>query len=403
VRLAAIERYDILDAPQEATFDRIVAIVAAVFDVSAALITFVDRDRSWYAAEKGMGKREMPRSDNMCDTVIRQDAVYVVNDASVAEEATVRPLLKAGLRFYAGVPLRTRDGIKIGTICAIDPRPREVTEREKEILRDLAEVVVDELELRIAARKIAEADEALRQLNTQLERVSRNKSSFLADLSHELRTPLNGILGASELLSQGVFGELNERQDEYVGDIRTSGEHLLRLINDVLDLNRIEAGQVDLESEAIPVNGLLQGCAALVRSLVSARALDLRVEAAPEGLTVAGDERRLTQVLCNLLSNAVKFSPEGGCIRLGASERELEVLFSVEDDGPGIAPEFQERIFEQFFRTATDREGTGLGLPLARRLVELHGGRIWVETSPGRGSRFAFTLPRALTSSARRQ
>lgn len=393
VRLAAIERYEILDSPREETFDRIASVASAVLGTSMALITLVDRERSWHKAELGMGIDEMPRADEMCDTVISQDGVFVINDAHQAPRDVVMPMLKAGLRFYAGAPLRTYDGVKIGTLCAIDTEPHEVTERQKQVLLDLAKVVIDEMELRVAARKMAAADAELRRLNHELEAASRNKSEFLASMSHELRTPLNGILGASELLGQGLFGPLNEKQQEYVGDIQQSGAHLLRLIDDVLDLSRIEAGQFALQREAIDVASLMQGCAAVVRGLASSRSVELAVEPPRETLTLHADERRMTQVACNLLSNALKFSPPGGNVTFRSWRDGDTVVFAVEDQGPGIPHEAQDRIFEQFYRVASDSEGTGLGLPLAKQLLQLHGGRVWLESEPGRGSRFYFSLP----------
>lgn len=394
-RVAALEHYDILDSPREASFDRVVEAVSALFDVEVAMITFVERDRSWYKAELGMGVSEMPRTDNMCDATMSQDGVLVINDANLAPREQVLPLLRKGFRFYAGAPLRTRDGTKIGTVCAVGRRPREVTPRERTILLHLADIVIDELELRLAARRMAEADRALRELNRRLEVANRNKTEFLASMSHELRTPLNGILGASELLGQGLFGEMNAKQREYVADIYQSGTHLLRLIEDILSLSRIEAGQVELQEEDLDVASYMESCVTVVRGVIGAKALTLNVGIPDERLTIRGDERRLTQVGCNLLSNAIKFSPERSAISFRAWRDGSQAVFTVEDNGPGIPLEFQDRVFEQFFRAPTDHEGTGLGLSLAKQLVELHGGTIWVESEPGRGSMFYFSLPLA--------
>ena len=393
-RLAAIGRLDILDTPPEATFDRVLDILRAVLGVTGAFLTFVDRDRSFYKAISGIEfPASTPRQDNMCDAVIAQDGVLVIADSHTAPEELVRPLLKAGMRFYAGAPLRTKEGIIVGTVCAIDPRPRELTETERQIMLHLSDIVIDELELRLAALQMAQADLELRRLNQELEVTSRNKSEFLAAMSHELRTPLNGILGASELLGQGLFGELNPKQSEYVDDIHRSGEHLLHLIEDVLDLSRVEAGQTELRREAIDVEGLMQGCEAIVRGLAESRSIKLRVVAPESSITLRMDERRIAQVACNLLSNALKFTPASGTVTFSAAVEGDDVVFSVEDEGPGIAPEFTERIFEQFFRVPSDQEGTGLGLALAKQLVELHGGRLWVEPRQPAGSRFSFSIP----------
>lgn len=393
-RLEALGRYEILDSPREATFDRIVAILVSVLNVPGAAITFVDRDRSWYKAEIGMPFSGTHRTDNMCDSVIRQDGLIVINDAHVAPREAVLPLLNAGFRFYCGVPLKTADGINVGTLCAIDVRPRELSESETQVLTHLAEVVVDEMELRLAASKLAESDAELRRLNRQLETASQNKSAFLASMSHELRTPLNGILGATELLKQGLFGPLSPKQAEYMDDIDASGRHLLRLIEDVLDLSGIEAGQTRLDRQPLDVTALMESCVHVVRGALEAKSVHLIIEPPDPSFTVMTDERRTAQVACNLLSNALKFTPERGTVLFKAWRDGDEGVFLVQDEGPGVPAEFRVRIFEQFFRVHNDREGTGLGLPLAKQLVELQGGRVWLDSEAGiQGARFYFSLP----------
>jgi len=237
------------------------------------------------------------------------------------------------------------------------------------------------------------AEEAMRRLNKQLEEASRHKSEFLATLSHELRTPLNAILGASELLAEGLFGELNEKQVEYAGDIHESGTLLLSLINDVLDLSKVEAGKLDLHLSHFDLRSLMESSAVIVRERAAGKSLELNVIPPPEEVVVEADERKIKQIVYNLLSNAVKFTPEKGRVVFTAHQHGDEVIFAVEDTGPGIPDEFHERIFEEFFQTPGSREGTGLGLTLAKRLVELHGGRIWLESDTGQGSRFFFAIP----------
>jgi len=239
-------------------------------------------------------------------------------------------------------------------------------------------------------------NDELRRLYAELETASRHKSEFLANMSHELRTPLNAIIGFSQVLLQRMFGEITEKQREYLDDILSSGNHLLSLINDVLDLSKVEAGQVVLELGAFSLREALARGVVMVRERATTSGVRLALELAPEADLVEGDERRIRQVAFNLLSNAVKFTPAGGSVTVATARVDGEVQVSVTDTGPGIAPEDEERIFEQFRQTELGvqaREGTGLGLALSKRLVELHGGRIWVESEPGRGSRFVFTLP----------
>jgi len=230
----------------------------------------------------------------------------------------------------------------------------------------------------------------------QLESASRHKSEFLANMSHELRTPLNAIIGFTQVLQQKLFGEVNDKQEEYLGDINSSANHLLELINDVLDLSKVEAGQVELDVEQFSLREALERGVAMIRERASKDGVGVQLELDPGVDLVDGDERRIRQVVFNLLSNAVKFTPVGGNVDISSARLDGDVYVSIADTGPGIAPEDQERIFEEFQQTelgAEEREGTGLGLALSKKLIELHGGRIWVESEPGKGSKFTFTLP----------
>jgi two-component system, NtrC family, sensor kinase len=245
-------------------------------------------------------------------------------------------------------------------------------------------------------RELQQALTELSRKGRQLEVASKHKSEFLANMSHELRTPLNAIIGFSQVLRQRLFGPINEKQEEYLDDILSSGNHLLDLINDVLDLSKVEAGQVELEVATFSLREALERGVMIVREPAMNHGVRLSVELAPGVDLVEGDERRLRQVIVNLLSNAVKFTPEGGSIVVASAQVDGEMQVSVTDTGPGIAAADRERIFEEFQQTdvgVQQREGTGLGLALSKRLVELHGGRIWVESELGHGSRFVFTLP----------
>jgi signal transduction histidine kinase len=251
-------------------------------------------------------------------------------------------------------------------------------------------------ELGSLAANVNRMNDELRRVYGELEAASRHKSEFLANMSHELRTPLNAILGFSQVLQQRLFGEVNGKQAEYLEDILSSGNHLLSLINDVLDLSKVEAGQVELEVAPFSLREALERGVVTVRERATQNDVRLTLSLAPDTEVVIGDERRLRQVVFNLLANAVKFTPPGGRIDVASERGDGEIRVSVADTGPGIAADDQVRIFEEFHQTsvgAQQREGTGLGLALSKRLVELHGGRIWVESELGRGSRFVFTLP----------
>jgi signal transduction histidine kinase len=215
-------------------------------------------------------------------------------------------------------------------------------------------------------------------------------------MSHELRTPLNAVIGFSEVLLQRMFGELNAKQDEYLKDIYASGQHLLSLINDILDLSKIEAGRMELELTEFDFPTAIDNALMLVRERAGRRSVALQTAVDGQLGQIQGDERKIRQVVLNLLSNAIKFTPDGGRIEVGAKLVDGSVEVSVSDTGVGIAPEDQEAVFEEFRQVGTaDKkvDGTGLGLTLCRKFVELHGGKVWVKSEVGVGSTFTFTIP----------
>jgi len=251
-------------------------------------------------------------------------------------------------------------------------------------------------ELGALGANVNRMNDELDRLYRELEMTSRHKSEFLANMSHELRTPLNSIIGFSQVLRERMFGDLNEKQEEYVNDILSSGYHLLSLINDVLDLSKVEAGQLELEVAPFSLRDALESGVVMVKERATTNDVRLTLESDPHVDVVEADERRVRQVIFNLLSNAVKFTPEGGSVNVSSSRLNGEIHVSVADTGPGIAREDHARIFEEFQQTdvgAGEPEGTGLGLALSKRLIELHGGRLWVESELGKGSTFTFALP----------
>jgi len=252
-------------------------------------------------------------------------------------------------------------------------------------------------ELGTLAMNLNRMSDELGRLYEQLEAANRHKSEFLANMSHELRTPLNAVIGFSDVLLERTFGELNDKQEQYVSIVLGSGRHLLSLINDILDLSKIEAGRMELELGEFDVPLAIDNAVTLVRDRAANHGLTLVIDVEPELGTLVGDERKLKQILLNLLSNAVKFTPDGGRVGVRAVRADGAVEISVSDTGIGIAPEDQEAVFEEFRQVGTDvvrkREGTGLGLALTRKFVGLHGGTIRVESELGKGSTFTFTLP----------
>jgi signal transduction histidine kinase len=257
-------------------------------------------------------------------------------------------------------------------------------------------------ELGELAANVNRMNDELGRLYQALEEVSRHKSAFLATMSHELRTPLNAVIGFSDVLHEQMAGDLNEKQMQYVTAIHTSGRHLLTLINDILDLSKIEAGRMELQISNFALAAMLQNSVALFREQAALHGVTLRLDAGASVGVIEADERLLKQVLFNLLSNALNFTSRGGNVQVVARHDVGGVVIRVSDDGVGIALADQARIFEEFEQVgrSTVQEGTGLGLALSRRFVELHGGRLTVESALGQGSTFTFNLPSAAGSNA---
>jgi signal transduction histidine kinase/CheY-like chemotaxis protein len=308
------------------------------------------------------------------------------------QEAPLDPhlnvLAETGWRSLVAVPM-LREGRIIGAMVI----RRHTPGRTPQGIYDLLETFASQSALALINAQL------YRQLERQsaaLEIASRHKSEFLASMSHELRTPLNAIIGFSEVLLERMFGELNERQDEYLRDIWSSGKHLLELLNDILDLSKIEAGQMVLNRSDLVVGESLEYCLSMVRERALKQRVLLSLEVDPGVGLLNADRLRFRQVVLNLLSNAVKFTPEGGRVDVRAFIRDRELVVLVADTGVGVPAEDRERIFDSFqqgTRSSGQVEGTGLGLTLSKRILELHGGRIWVDSEAGQGSTFGFAVP----------
>jgi signal transduction histidine kinase len=294
-----------------------------------------------------------------------------------------------GFRSVLWAPM-LRSGAAIGTISVTRRAPGPFSEQQIALMKTFADQAVIAIENARLFREIQEK-------SAQLEIANKHKSEFLANMSHELRTPLNAIIGFSEVLIDKMFGEVNEKQLDYLKDIHESGRHLLSLINDILDLSKIEAGRMDLEISTFHLPTALSNAMTLVRERAQRHSIALGLAVDPRLGEFQADERKFKQIVVNLLSNAVKFTPDAGRVDVSATLDTSQVAIAVKDTGIGIAPEDQALIFEEFRQAGRDytrkAEGTGLGLALTKRFVELHGGAIRLESAPGKGSTFTITLP----------
>jgi signal transduction histidine kinase len=297
-------------------------------------------------------------------------------------------ILEAGFRALLVMPLLRPDRI-VGALVVRRREPGEFPASTVDLLQTFAVQSVVAIQ---NARLFGEIEEKGRELAV----ASQHKSQFLANMSHELRTPLNAILGYTELIIDDIYGVAPPKMREVLDRVQRNGKHLLGLINDVLDLSKIEAGQLSLQLGNFSIREMLQGVYAAVEPLATAKQLALKLDV-PQGLPQGrGDERRLSQVVLNLVGNAIKFTDQGE-VKISAKSVNGSFTVAVKDTGPGIDAADQQKIFEEFQQadnsSTRSKGGTGLGLAISRRIVEMHGGRLWVESEPGHGSIFAFTLP----------
>jgi signal transduction histidine kinase/ActR/RegA family two-component response regulator len=383
----------------DAVLDSIVCNAVRLTDADGGSIMEYDERTDAFVVRTAYGSAQT-LLDRLRATTIRRESTLVGRAATerrplqVADLATVpldphlEVLYRDGWRSMLAIPMLRGDLI-VGVVVIRRRSTGSFPEDMVELLQTFASQSSIAL---INARLFSE----LEKKSAELEVASRHKSEFLASMSHELRTPLNAVIGFSEVLIDRMFGELNERQDEYVHDIWNSGRHLLELLNEILDLSKVEAGRMVLEPSTFRVEQALEYAVSLVRERAARHGITVRITV-DEGVdTIDADELRFKQVLLNLLSNAVKFTPDGGDVRVRATRRPDELVVTVADTGVGIPPEDRDRIFESFQqggRGVAREEGTGLGLTLTRRIVELFNGRLWLDSEVGVGSTFGFAVP----------
>jgi signal transduction histidine kinase len=389
-RVDALRRYEILDTPPDGAFDRITALAARIFRVPISIVSLVDEDRIWFKSRHGIEPEEIGRQHGLCASAILQDEAWVVTDARIDPRTLTNPLVVGalGLRFYAGMPLTTHDGYKLGTLNVIDRAPREVTADEIQTLEDLAAVVVDEMELRLAARR-------------EERRLEQLKGEFIATVSHQLRTPLAGVYGAALTLQREATLSSEELRRQLLELIGQESARLTGTVEQILLASELESGRFRIPEERFePLPVLRASVDAAAKRLPPQLTIELRADG-EVAASLVGDPHKLRSALDHLIDNAIKYSPSGGRIEVGALRRPRSVRFWVRDEGIGIPASERERVFDKFHRLDPNLtrgvNGCGLGLYISREFMRLMHGRIWLEPTTGPGSMFIIELP---TSSA---
>ncbi len=391
-------------ADTQPVFDRILQSCEHLFNATQLIVFQVSDDahlhiaaiRDSDAARMAVTQNTFPSPIAGTTTELAIRERRLVTFADVLHDPDVPPRLRnlaleTGAGFSVAIAPMLWEGEAIGSILVGREKLEAFNDKEQALLRTFADQAV-------IAIQNARLFNEIRDKSRQLEIANQHKSEFLANMSHELRTPLNAIIGFSEVLLERMFGELNEKQDDYLKDIFTSGKHLLSLINDILDLSKIEAGRMELDLGDFDAAQALANAMTLVRERAQTHGIALTLEAADGIGELRADERKFKQILLNLLSNAVKFTPDGGRVVVRATPIDGGIEVAVSDTGVGISADDQLVVFDEFKQVGrhytNKHEGTGLGLALTKRFVELHGGVLSLQSEPGVGSTFTFTIPR---------
>jgi signal transduction histidine kinase len=379
-RILSLQKYNILDTPPDGSFDRITRLAALLLDVPIAIVTLVDTDRIWFKSRYGLDVQQIPRDPGLCASAILGDGFYEVNDAPSDPRTLANPLVASqfGLRFYAAIPLRVKEGFNLGTLCVIDKKPRKLLPNQIEILQYLADILIDQMELRLAART------AIYQQN-----------NVLSIAAHDLKTPLTLISAWSELAKMSKDDP--DSVDKMCDEIKRAAEKLNTMVNDLLEKARKEAGNIQLRLNKIEFSDLVGQVVKTNQVLAKNKniTIETRVSDYP---VINGDKDRIIEIVDNLINNAIKYSQPGKRISTSIHEQDKFAVLEVRDEGQGFNEEDKKHIFQRFARLSSIPTGgessTGLGLSIVKSLVHAHNGEVSVESKgKNEGSTFIVKIP----------
>lgn len=379
-RIKALKRYSILDTPPDGSFDKLTKLAASLLKVPIAIVSLVDTDRIWFKSKYGIDAQQIDRDEGLCASVIFSDDLYLVEDASIDPRTLSNPLVAGsfGLRFYAAVPLRTRDGFNLGTFCVIDKEPRTLSEEEEQILKDLRDIVMDQIELRLASRV------SMAQHN-----------QILNTTAHDLKNPLTTIPVRADLIKMKKNNP--EMVDALCDQIKIASLNMVRIIDELLQVGSMEAGKIHLMLIKVNVSFLVSNVVSMNQPLAERKNQTLHFSYERD-LYVNADEGKLTEIIDNLINNAIKYSPADKHIFIRVKERSGMVWIEVEDQGLGLTQEDKSKLYQRFTRLSAQptagENSTGLGLSIVKVLVEAHNGTIRAESEgKDKGCKFIVELP----------
>lgn len=379
-RIKALKKYDILDTPPDGSFDQFTKLAAKLLDVPIALISLVDTDRIWFKSRYGLDASQIDRDPGLCASVILSDEIYLVEDVLTDIRTLANPLVAGGfgLRFYAAVPLKVKEGYNLGTFCVLDKKPRQFTALQKEILQSLANMVIDQMELRLAARTAI-----------------YNQNQALSIFTHDLKNPLASIVIAAELIKDEKSNP--QAIDDMCNLISKAGRKMTHTINKLLETASEEAGEINLRFAKLDFAELIKNVVTTNQILANKKNQKLKINTETYSFVLA-DEKKLTEIADNLINNAIKYSPQNKNITITLKEINSKAILEVHDEGPGLTEEDKKNLFQRFTQLSARPTGgessTGLGLSIVKTFVEAHHGIVWAESEgKDKGSKFVVEIP----------
>ncbi len=379
-RIKSLKKYDILDTPPDGSFDRITKLAAILLEVPIAIVTLVDTDRIWFKSKYGLDVQQIGRDPGLCASAILADDLYEVGDTLTDPRTLANPLVASdfGLRFYAAVPLKVKDGYNLGTLCVLDKKPRQLTKAQKETLQYLADITIDQMELRLSART------AIFQQN-----------QVLSIAAHDLKNPLTTVTAWADLAKQ--FKNDPDRVEDMCDRIKKSADKMNRLVNDLLESARKDANEVQVRPKNLDLAVIIDAVVKANEVLASNKIISLNLNILSKPM-ITGDEDRITELANNLVNNAIKYSPYGKNVFVTLTSDTKNAILEVRDEGQGLTEEDKQNLFQRFVTLSAQPTGgetsTGLGLSIVKTFVEAHGGEIIVQSDgKSTGATFIVKLP----------